>query len=477
MIVGLAALLGVMGAAGAQGEPPAILFEKNGKPLPCAVKALSYRADKRAPGSKLDGTQYVEFKLSVRFKPPKGTRIISYEWMNVLSPSSKGDSALYVLPPGNGSAVTACAYRPRVYYASCTITYENVAKPADRHTVAAKADCAVIGGPIWLVPETGQVFVPGPDSPDGARFSNLPTHDDANDQKPFHLQYFGFDPTRSTPESAQLPRSRLVANCLTQPAGTRVLWSGAKQATDPKLELDPALQLSSRQDVYSPLAYYTAVGPTAVDGRGRSAAKPIRCKFVLEYKGMHGSDTLEAWDDTATTGFPGDLTRKKRMVNRVNVHMPVDTKLVKKSRDGTTLADIPRGGSHAGDVYTVGVVSQLGMLMPGVHVQERYATPPPSWYPAHVGVDCWTTASYWPLSSADEPNGTFALHIERSWKPGEDWLTEEFRQDIVAGTRTVQSDAGVPVGSWLIRVKPGKPNGPGTTEYVKLKTPKRDVKP
>lgn len=475
------------GGAGGGGNPPvnAILFDGQ----LCKVKGLSYSSSEKTHSSASLGTQYTEFALSLQYTPPPNWQTTGeYLWKPLWGPgASLGSLQLRVKGTGTGATATGAAYRAGVHTVTCDIKIREIGNPENAQWVSLQGSCAVIGGPLLFFPEAMSFTYNqdtfgteqwktnyGPFNP--AAQAVVPDHDDHTKTMPYHLQFFGFDPrVMPHPANSQVPRARLTGKSeLAQPEGTQFLWEISNPAAFDKLAVGGGG--SPVDDVLTGMA----IGPGQFT---------LRCKFKLAYSNGLGSDTLEIWDNTTLTPRPDNAPGETLLrTNVVNVHQPTTTEsgVKKEFRPHWVvhwLLFVPfvvsvsnpqsYGGTMSGDCYEVVLRSQMGKVMPGVWVQERFfadpahqITMPPVWF-----VTNQNSGPTWCTTGIEEVGRLGRFFFDYIWlwtDPTGSPQTFIFGHEYFAATRSITS-GGIPVGKWKMTFNIGaSPNSIGTTTHVKI---------
>lgn len=337
-----------------------VLFDGDGT----AVKVLTYDEDFAQgnwPGAP-EGTQRASFALSLSgtqaqegFSGPE-----EYEWLP-LRPTNPNpppvDFALVMSGHGHGATETGNAYAPGVYTALCRVKYTHIATQT-AYWFDFRGDCAVIGGPIniWV------------------GWGSLPTYeqDEDNPASPWYIQYFNYshwNPPASLNNRLQRTQDAWVEVPL-QPFGTTLDWVVPWPLDSFILSIDPG---SSFFDVFA---------------EGASEPVEVRCLFGMTFTGMYGDvDSNYDWDDTADTPNlsvePNPDGSKVMMTSKITCHKPDD---VESRTSNSFTPPFPTGGASCGIVDYMRLKDQLGQLMPGVWVQERFN---PSDLPPGAQINDW----------------------------------------------------------------------------------------
>lgn len=425
------------------------------------IQALSYNA-KASPPVGSAGTQFASFALTLNYTPPQGYTVISYQWRPLYVTGQPWSlTQLMVLGAGTDKKATGCAYQPGIYYVTCAITSQNGAL---QNVDTLTGYCGIVGGPVAITPSIGSYSFNDP--PGTLTVYTIPYHDYNDLGMPFHMQYFGYDPTGDIPANTQPERAIAAVTCPAQPPGTVYAWS-----------------------VASPFAMIYDTRPTdpsiTIAGMAPGGPAKVACTFSLTYTFPNGATASisKAADDTATTVNKDVTNRTVMWVNVLNSHKPSSAGVAWQKADNVTASGIypppppisqpPVNGSYAGDNYGFEVCSQLGVLMPGVCVQERFITDgtiplPPSNFRTDPDGLGWCTHGTEDLNNF----GIFYPDwVRQTWpalKPSDPaWVAVSYIHQFWAATLSASSTAGILLGAFEMTMTPGaNPNTFGTTKQI-----------
>ncbi|MCW5946808.1 MAG: hypothetical protein KIT74_07225 [Fimbriimonadales bacterium] len=453
------------------GSPPTAGYVKfDGQPA--AVKGLVYSGSEKPTPSSPAGTQYAQFALSIEYDPGNDWELTGeYEWAPLWSSQFGQSQPAFgkLLVKGNGTGPTdvGAAYAPGVYEVTCSVQVRKKTDSGDVRWVALTGNCAVIGGPLILsvAPHGynywGQEWGPDPathatNSGGIQRTLGMPAHDMNDAKEPLHLQYFGFDPRGTVPVDYQVPRSQGKASCMGQPEGTVMTWSIGNQNV---------LAITSGGGTGSLSVDVIAIG---------AGSATITCHFSLNFVGMNGNASECTLDNTTSTPISQEQ-QHIMLQNTFNSHIPttLTQKHEKDWRPVNYTTEDPVGSGNwsivnnwtlCGKVAQMELKSQLGVVMPGVWVQERFTPPPPPWFYVNPnGGPTWSTVGLEDVTRL----GTFYWdNFFLYCSPGSPVLS--FTHEYWAATKSTSS-GGLHVGTFEITFTPGtQPNTIGTVTHTKV---------
>ncbi|HVT14524.1 MAG TPA: hypothetical protein VHE55_19845 [Fimbriimonadaceae bacterium] len=416
-------------------------------------------------------------ELKMQYTPDPGWTVVDYTWGPLWNSGNVSVAVgIAVEGDGKGQTVHGGCYGAGIAGCNCTVHIHNNATGVDSFPVFTST-CAAIGGPLTFSPESLSYNYakdsfssydnnnnPLPYKYQAGPFTDpatmgMPDHDDNNNSKPYHLQYFGFDPTGQVPTDFQAPRARLTVTATGQPPLTTYTWTVS----------DPAIfKVTSGGTTSDATLVGSAVGP---------GAATVKCSYALTYTNLNGTASGSVDDDTDTT--PYDVVRAPTvlMVRTINCHEPTDTTkqswkpywpagVVNVTPTGETVVG---GGSAAGECDEIALVSQLGVHMPGVWVQERF-TSPASAFPPDFAVNPGTGAMWSTAGTGDIAHlGNFYYdYIFYNWtlNTPATWNSFSLNHHYWAATKSV-SGGGIDVGSWTMSFTRGAPYQLGSVSHTK----------
>jgi hypothetical protein len=131
------------------------------------------------------------------------------------------------------------------------------------------------------------------------------------------------------------------------------------------------------------------------------------------------------------------------------------------------VAAVPSGGSFAGECDEIALVSQLGVHMPGVWVQERFTstTFPPGFGGNNGTGFCWSTAG---TEDGAHLGNFYYDYVFYEWAESTPPMWDHFtlNHHYWAGTKSI-TQGGIDVGSWTMSFTRGLPYFLGTVTHAK----------
>jgi len=222
---------------------------------------------------------------------------------------------------------------------------------------------------------------------------------------------------------------------------------------------DSLIQVSNATGLNRPNLQLRATKPSS------KGAKPLRCKYTISttYRGL--TVTGSCYDDTATSRpYPG---APYYLSNIINVHKPDKLELAWSKPDGEKPGP---SDSYVGIKQGFLLKSHLGVPMPGVMIQERFLTEPPSDFPIET-----SRTGYWlTKASGNNPDGKPAfgcfdpywLRYRWTGDPST-WKPIEIVHEFWAGTMN-RSTNGIKLATYKIVLRPGKPGQMGKVEHKRI---------
>ena len=278
----------------------------------------------------------------------------------------------------------------------------------------------LFGGPLAL-------------SVENARFPNTPQHDLDREDKPWYLQYFGYDPTLpQPPDFAQQVQRGNVAS-FSQLEGVTYEWT-----------VPAGLSLISHNG--ESMATSSAL---KVAGNAGSAAGALRVK--LKYKYIYQGASYSVEDDSDET-FPPGKNKANAAYYTFTCHAPADT-----SQVGGTIRS---GGSPATgsqdywetDYYSYKLVDNVAQDMPLVWVTERWVGEIPADFEVASPLLNWTTTKE-PVGVFDLPDTLSSGHSATPFLSTGPPLYGPWEHDYVAGTYSPNpSHTGIIVGRYRLSI-------------------------
>ncbi|MEW5883037.1 MAG: hypothetical protein AB1725_02290 [Armatimonadota bacterium] len=305
------------------------------------------------------GIQAAQFTCTVTAQNVAPDATLEYIWSPVIDltqppqPPPPSQGQLIVQPPGNTAEVTAYGLFPGIFTVRCTVIVHRPGFPDQSYPL--EQACAAIGGPLELSVYDGEW---GP-----------PEHDFYQEDNPWYLQYFGYDPAEPPPEGAQSCQKGIVSVRFGQPLTVWYEW-----------QITPAPLVRVLWFNGTSLSNSTSVKIGALSGSGYGEITP-RVKYKMEWSGT----VYEYWDNSDESP-PPNMPGPTPNWYRFTAHAPVGT-----SRGGVERLVIYLGQPYdplvpdynpnppwgCREDWTVFLVDNLGSGMPRVRVQERFITQVP----------------------------------------------------------------------------------------------------